>query len=431
MALFRKSLLTLLAPLALAALPATAAAAAPDEVVLRFKGQAHARVIEAGPAGAVATARALRVNRGVAYATPNYVATASALVPNDPGTTPGRRGSRKGWVRRQWNFLPCGSLCGAEALPGVPESLGGIDMINAWRNLRRAGRPGGLGVTVAVLDTGIAHRRARGVRRSPDFRRTRFVRGRDFVDGDPHADDTNGHGTHVAGTIGEQTNNGIGLTGIAFRAKLMPVRVLDQKGKGDSDDIARGIRFAAKHGADVINMSFNFDCRVTVPVVEEALSYAARQGAVLVASSGNLGCVSAPAGIPHVITVGGTTVDGCRGIYSPTSVEIDLLAPGGGAPVPTCGSTTARSIFQVTLKRPGGRKFGIPRNYTGTSMAAAHVSGVAALVISSNVLGAEPDPSQVLSRLQDTARSLGMNRAQQGAGLIDAGAATAPEPPPR
>jgi serine protease len=425
MALLRR---TLLALLAIAALPVSAAAAAgPDEVVLRLKGQSHARVIPAGPAGAAATAQALSDNRRVAYAVPNYVATASALVPNDPGTSPGRRGRRKGWIKRQWNFRPCGSLCGEEPLGNVPESLGGIDMIDAWRNLRRAGRPGGLGVTVAVLDTGIAYRRARGVRRSPDFRRGRFLPGRDFVDGDPFPDDTNGHGTHVAGTIGEQTNNRVGLTGIAFRAKLMPVRVLDQAGKGDSDDIARGIRFAAKHGADVINMSFNFRCRVPVPVVEEALNYAAAKGAVLVASSGNLGCVSAPAGVPHVITVGGTTAGGCRGIYSPASVEIDVLAPGGGSPVPTCESDLVRSILQVTLRRPRARSFGIPRYYTGTSMAAAHVSGVAALIISSGVLGPDPEPSQVLSHLQDTARSLGMNRAQQGAGLIDAGAATAPE----
>ena len=422
---FRKILIPLLSLAALAA-PATAAAA-PDEVVLRMKGSHKARVIPAGAAGAAATASALRESPGVAYAVPNYIATASALAPNDPGTPPGRQGRPLGWLTKQWNFLPCGAICGEEPIEGIPQSAGGIDAITAWRNLRRAGSPGAAGITIAVLDTGIAHRNAgTKIRRSPDFRRRRFVRGRDIVDGDRHADDTNGHGTHVAGTIGEQTNNGIGLTGLAYRAKLMPVRVLDRAGRGDSDDIARGIRFAAKHGADIINMSFNFGCRVPVPVVEEALNYAARLGVVLVASSGNLGCVSSPGGEPHVITVGGTTSGGCRGIYSPVSEQIDLLAPGGGSPVTSCESSSSRPILQVTLKRPRSGAFGIPRWYTGTSMAAAHVSGAAALVIASGVLGSNPQPYQVLTRLQETARSLGTARPQQGAGLIDVGAATTP-----
>ena len=264
---------------------------------------------------------------------PNYIATASALAPNDPGTAPGRQGPRYGWLYPPVELPALRRHLRPAVHRGDPPSPGGIDAITAWRNLRRAGKPGASGITIAVLDTGIAYRNAgRGIRRSPDFRRRRFVRGRDLVDNDRFADDTNGHGTHVAGTIGEQTNNGIGLTGLAYRAKLMPVRVLDQAGKGDSDDIARGIRFAAKHGADIINMSFNFGCKVPVPVVEEALNYAARLGVVLVASSGNLGCVSAPGGEPHVITVGGTTSGGCRGIYSPVSEQIDLLAPGGGNP---------------------------------------------------------------------------------------------------
>ena len=425
MAPLRKTLIPLLAFAALAA-PASAAAA-PDEVVLRLKGANKARVIPAGDAGAAATAHALRRNPNIAYAVPNYVATASALAPNDPGTSPGQQGPRFGWLYRQWNFLPCGSRCGRPSIPGIPESAGGIDAITAWRNLRLAGRPGGAGITVAVLDTGVAYRNGlRGIRRSPDFRRRRFVWGRDFVDGDRFADDTNGHGTHVAGTIGEQTNNGIGLTGLAYRAKLMPVRVLADNGKGESDDIARGIRFAAKHGADVINMSFNFGCQVPVPVVEEALNYASRLGVVLVASAGNLGCVSAPGGEPHVITVGGTTSGGCRGIYSPVSAQIDLMAPGGGSPVTSCRSNSSRSILQVTLKRPSSGSFGIPRFYSGTSMAAAHVSGAAALVIASGVIERDPEPYQVLNRLRESARNLGMVQAQQGAGLIDVGAATTP-----
>lgn len=425
MASLRKILIPLAAVAALAT-PAPAAAD-PGEIVVRLEGESRARVVEVQKGTPAVAARAIAKKPGVAYAVPNYVATASALLPNDPGTPPGQPGRAAGWTHRQWNFLPCGTFCGGESFHGIRQSLGGINAVEAWQNLRRAGRPGARGVTVAVLDTGIAYRKRKGLgRRSPDFRRSRFVPGHDFVDNDRYADDTNGHGTHVAGTVGEQTNNDIGLTGLAYRAKLMPVRVLNRAGKGDSDDIARGIRFAARHGADVINMSFNFDCNVEVPVVREALRFAHRSGAVLVASSGNLGCVSYPAGVGEVVTVGGTTSGGCRGVYSPTDIEIDVLAPGGGSPVPSCEHRSSRPVMQITLKRPGTRAFGTPRWYSGTSMAAAHVSGVAAMVLASGVLGPGPSPERVAEHLQRTARSLGMPRAQQGAGIVDAAAATDP-----
>ena len=102
--------------------------------------------------------------------------------------------------------------------------------------------------------------RARRLPPQPRLRLGQFAQGYDFVDRDRLPLDENGHGTHVAGTIAEKTNNGIGLTGLAYRAKLMPVRVLDSNGSGQADEIANGIRFAVNHGADVINMSFNFGC---------------------------------------------------------------------------------------------------------------------------------------------------------------------------
>jgi len=248
--------------------------------------------------------------------------------------------------------------------------------------------------------------------------------------------DENGHGTHVAGTIAEKTNNGIGLTGLAYRAKLMPVRVLDAHGRGDAADIARGIRFAVAHHAQVINMSFNFGCHKRVPTVDEALREAYARGVVTVASAGNLGsesCVSEPATGPRVIAVGGTTEGGCLGYYALAGTAIDVLAPGGGNPVTGCPSISARPIYQVTLRSGSTAEFTIPSNYVGTSMAAAHVSGLAAMVLASGVLGKQPSPQAsveaVTRRIRATARSLDLPPTQQGAGLIDAARATNPEVP--
>jgi serine protease len=421
-------------PAALASPPAVAASRdfAPHQLVVKFSGDRFGRALRL-PAGVGvrAAAAALRRSPAVAYAAPNYIATASAQagvaeVPDDPGNLGGAPQPPGAWVSRQWNFLPWEGI-GSAALP---VSAGGIDVVGAWGNLAAAGRPGGMGVTVAVLDTGVAYRALGSrFRRSPDFASAQFLDGYDFVEGDRVPLDLNGHGTHVAGTIAERTNNGIGLTGIAFRAKLMPVRVLDRAGRGAADDIARGIRFATAQGADVINMSFNFACGRAVPVVDEALREAYRRGAVTVASVGNLGsegCVSPPATGPHAIGVGGTTEGGCLGDYSLAGQDVDLLAPGGGAPAPGCASVSTGPIYQVTLKGRNPRRFGEPGRYIGTSMAAAHVSGVAALTIASGVAGKRPTPDRVLRRLRATARDLGQPATRQGAGLIDAGGATEP-----
>jgi serine protease len=425
------------APAAPAGPPAIAASRGfvPHQLVVKFSAERFGRALRL-PAGVGvrAAAAALRRSPGVAYAGPNYIATASGQavgsseVPNDPGNLGGPPQPPGAWVLRQWNFLPWEGI-GSEALP---VSAGGIDVIGAWENLAAAGRPGGEGATVAVLDTGVAYRALGSrFRRSPDFASAQFLDGYDFVEDDRLPLDLNGHGTHVAGTIAERTNNGIGLTGIAFRAKLMPVRVLDRLGEGQADDIARGIRFATTHGAEVINMSFNFACGRAVPVVDEALREAYRRGVVTVASVGNLGsegCVSPPATGPHAIGVGGTTEGGCLGDYSLAGQDVDLLAPGGGAPAPGCASVSARPIYQATLNGRNPRRFGEPGRYIGTSMAAAHVSGVAALVIASGVAGRHPTPDRVLRRLRATARDLGQPATRQGAGLIDAGGATEPSP---
>lgn len=419
---------------------------APRAVVVKFNGERRGRAL-ALPAGTGVreTAAALRNNPRVAYAEPDYVATASTTetsgsftLPNDPGTLDGASeaaASAGDWAFKQWNFLDW------EGSPTsrLPISPGGVDAIGAWRNLAERGRPGAEGVTIAVLDTGIAYRDL-GSRfvRSPDFAAGQFVKGYDFIDRDRLPLDENGHGTHVAGTIGEKTDNAVALTGLAYRAKLMPVRVLDKHGRGRASDIAKGIRFAVRHHAQVINMSFNFGCGKQVPEVDEALRDAYANGVVAVASIGNIGsetCVSAPATGPRVIGVGGTTEGGCLGNYSLSGKGVDLLAPGGGTPISGCPSISARPIYQVTLKSPATRTFAIPSNYVGTSMAAAHVSAAAAMVIAADTYGGPrftPDTGQgnkprvdgVAKRLRETARSIGLSTAQQGAGLIDLGRAT-------
>jgi serine protease len=443
----RPTTLAVLALLASSAMPAPAEAVAglsparefaPRQVIVKLEGQRRARTVRVAAGSGVRRAvRALRRHPRVAYAAPNYIATASARlphlaasgIPNDSGQIDGS-GTAGGWVSLQWNFLPWEGA----ATQLLPVSPGGIDAIGAWQNLIAAGRPGAAGTVVAVLDTGVAYR-SMGPRflRSPDFLSRQFVKGYDFVGGDSLPLDENGHGTHIAGTIAEKTNNGIGLAGLAYRAKLMPVRVLDRHGAGEADDIARGIRFAVDHGADVINMSFNFGCGKRVPGINDELHRAYRKGAIAVASIGNLGaetCVSPPSTGPRVIGVGGATEGGCLGSYSLTGEGIDVLAPGGGVPAPGCPSVWSRPIYQVTLKGGDTRRFGEPGNYVGTSMAAAHVSGLAAMVLASGVLDPQRNRRSrvdaVARRLRTTARDLGQPATKQGAGLIDAAAATDP-----
>jgi len=416
---------------------------APGQVLVRFKGGGERLMKLPEPVEVADATEALEDNPRVDYALPNYLARASAA-PNDPGWT-GRPGD---WRRAQWNFLPCGSLCGLPAQPF--EAKGGINAIGAWETLWQRGLPPGKGARVAVLDTGIAFRSKKPrFRKSPDFKRKQFARGLDAVKaGSKKAKkmkwaslplDRDGHGTHVAGTIAEQINNGRGLTGLAPRAKIIPVRVLDSQGVGTARDIARGIRFASRKKARVINMSFEFSLSVRscakIRSVCKAIKKAAKRGALIVSAAGNSNGepIAFPAAAPRVIGVGRTTKDACLAAESRTGPGLDLVAPGGGLPLsPSCGSDDAvfgqgAPIFQLTFAGRGFRRFGYPGFYEGTSMAAAHVSGAAAMVISSGVLGRKPRPAAVECQLRVTSRRTELGQPYDprffGSGLLDAAAA--------
>jgi serine protease len=438
------------APGAHAARPApnvhTGSVYVPDEVIVRYApsadrklrasaqrstgtGQPHVfaprtRVLKIRDGESVAqTIAELERRPGVLSATPNLIAHASAFAPNDPGAPGGIPG---GWQAVQWNF----------------SRDFGVNAPDAWDRLNAVGRPGGLGVKVAVLDTGVAYATRRGYRRSPDLL-NRFVKGFDFVDGDAYPDDLNGHGTHVASTIAETTGNGYGLTGLAYGARIMPVRVLDRSGTGDSVAISAGIRYAARRGAKVINLSFEFDSSVTrgqIPDILDALRYARRKGALVIGASGNFSAhaVAYPARATHVLSVGATTEHVCQAEYSNSGSELDIAGPGGGLDAdvpgdPNCRpgqEPVGRDIYQVTYTNRSVRSFGQPSGYVGTSMAAPHVSATAALIIASGVIGPKPTPAQVEARLKATARDLGApgRDPRYGAGLVDAARAVTPTP---
>ncbi len=402
----------------------------PGQVVVQFEPGSTATTAQTSTGGPAvlkvksvrAALRGLRSRDDVRYAVPNVKAHASAsagFVPNDPG-----RENRTGaWQDVQWNF----------------SGPAGVKAPQAWANLISAGAPGGRGVAIAVLDTGVAYGSRPPYVRSPDFAPGQFLRGYDFVDRDPFPNDRNGHGTHVAGTLAEATNNGVGLTGLAYGARLLPVRVLDAAGEGNATDIAAGIRFAARRGVKIINLSLEFDSDVRaadIPQILDAIAYARDRGSLVVAASGNEGRarVAYPARASGVLSVGATTEHGCLAEFSNGGSGLDLVAPGGGADAALSGDANCRpgdapgrNIFQVTLLGRQVSAFGIPATYEGTSMAVPHVAATAALVVASGVIGANPSPLRIERHLESTSRDLGSRGydTRYGWGLLDAAAATA------
>ena len=222
-----------------------------------------------------------------------------------------------------------------------------------------------------MLDTGVAFRNWKNFKESPDFHGTRFVDPCDLVAGtirhgrctDPYPLDREGHGTFIAGIIAEATNNRIGVTGLAYGASIMPVRVLNADGDGDAATIARGIRYAVQHGANVINLSLEFSINVTasqIPQILSAIRYAHRHNVVVVAAAGNDSSeqIAYPARAPAAISVGATTSDRCIADYSNEGAGLDLVAPGGGDDAslqsdPLCQpQRSLPGIYQMTFNNP-------------------------------------------------------------------------------
>ena len=283
-----------------------------------------------------------------------------------------------------------------------------IQMPTAWLQSR------GAGVVVAVIDTGVSYRDADGFRIAPDLKQTRFVPGRDLVDDDDTPDDEHGHGTHVAGTIAQSTNNGIGVAGVAPEAAIMPIRVLDARGAGRWGSVAAGIRWAADHGADVINLSLGG--AMPSSAISNAIAHAHRKGVVVVAAAGNTGRgrVQYPGADRFAIGVGAVRFDEQLSFYSSYGRHLDVVAPGGDLRVDQNGDGKPDGVLQNTMLRGDPMRHDYLA-FQGTSMAAPHVAGLAALIRASGV----SDPDAVERILKETAKPKN-DKNRYGAGLIQA-----------
>jgi serine protease len=334
----------------------------------------------------------------VAYAELEAVAR-TTVAPSDPY-----------WAGFQWNMHNAGARSNGVA------SHFGVKAEAAWD-----AKATGQGVRVAVIDTGIAYENYGAFLIAPDLVGRPFVAPFDAVTGDGHANDENSHGTHVAGTIGQATGNGIGCAGIARNCTLMPVRVLDAKGVGNHTWIANGLTWAANNGAGVANMSLGSTVGSTT--MQNAIAYAAGRNVVLCAAAGNSGKagVNFPALYTQCIAVGATRFDGQRATYSTFGTGIDVVAPGGQTNIDQNGDRYGDGILQQTFQPGSPRAFGY-FFYQGTSMATPHVAAVAALVKS---VRPKYTAAQIRAAIEGSCVNLGAPGYDTtfGWGLIDAAAA--------
>ncbi len=253
---------------------------------------------------------------------------------------------------------------------------------------------GSSAVTIAVVDTGVdlTH---------PDLS-AKIIGGYDFVNNDPVAQDDNGHGTHVAGIAAAITDNRIGIAGVSWGARIMPVKVLDSSGNGTFAGVAAGITWAADHGAQVVNLSLGGTSDSTV--LRDAVNYAYAKGVVLVAASGNSSSnfVLYPARYPHVIAVSATDQSNAHAGFSNYGPEVAVAAPGV-------------SIYSTRL--------GAGYAYlSGTSMSTPFVSGLAAIL---RGIPGSGSPDAIAWDMESTALDLGPagRDALYGYGLIQMDAA--------
>jgi len=314
-------------------------------------------VLSVPPGGVAESIFHLESCPGLRYAEPNYLAQIADTIPSDPG-----------W-RDQYGLKNIRAPQGWEITTGSSS------------------------VTIAIIDTGIdySHLDLAG----------KIVGGIDIVNGDNNPQDDNGHGTHVAGIAGAVSDNGLGVAGVSWGARLMPVKVLNAAGRGGYADVAEGIIWAADHGAQIINLSLGGD--QPSQTLQDAVDYAASQGIVIVAASGNTGrnFVLYPARYPNVIAVAATDSSNARAGISHYGPELDLSAPG-------------ISIYSTA---PGGYGY-----RSGTSMAAAFVSGLAAIL---RGVPGNGSPAAITQQMENTALDLGATGRDDfyGYGLIQMDAA--------
>jgi subtilisin family serine protease len=241
----------------------------------------------------------------------------------------------------------------------------------------------GAEVAVALLDTGVSPTHL-------DLKR-KLLPGYDFVNGDSDPRDDDGHGTHTAGIAAADTDNSIGIAGVCWGCKILPVKVLGNRGRGDDATIAQGIRYAVDRGARVIGMSLGGPD--DTQVLREAVNYANERNVLIVAASGNSQTrgnePSYPAAYPHVLAVSASDSADQVASFATTGTFVGLAAPGVG-------------VWSTTWERLSGDGYGPA---SGTSDAAPHVVGAAALVLS---LRPELSADQLAEVLEAGADDIGL-----------------------
>jgi serine protease len=346
-------------------------------------------------ADVVAAAADLAVQPGVVYATPDPVAIL-AYVPNDPN------------YQYQWGLQRIGMERAWDINPGA-----NAEMI------------------VAILDSGMAYLDQGAYRQAPDLAGATFVSPHDFIWDDDTPVDLDGHGTHVAGTIGERTGNGVGVAGIAFNVAFMPIKVVsgpwdDAMGApnvGTASLLAIAIRYAADRGAKVINLSLGFD--QDVPPVKDAILYAIDKGALVAAAAGNSGDAGSPPFYPAayapsvqgLVAVGAVDFDFNRAYYSNSNDYVEIAAPGGDLTADLNHDGYGDGILQQTID-PQLASEGIFDQFgyfffQGTSMATPHVSGLAALLMNQGVT----DPKAVEWAIEHFATDVGVTGRDNDTGF--------------
>ncbi|MEQ1504557.1 MAG: S8 family serine peptidase [Myxococcota bacterium] len=273
----------------------------------------------------------------------------------------------------------------------------------------------GEGVVVAVVDTGVS---------ANEDGFFKLLKGKDFVDGDNAPDDENGHGSHVAGTIGQASNNGIGTVGVAPKVSILPVRVLDANGSGSNTWVAEGIIWAVDNGANIINLSLGSP--MNSEAVADAVAYAYENDVTVVAATGNDGFtdfIGFPAALETTIAVGSVDLKNTVAFYSNQGKQIDVVAPGGDTTADLNGDGQQDGVLQETrLEGVWAYHF-----LQGTSMATPHVAGCAALVYAHGT----HDPDGIRELLTGTATDLGDKGwdTVYGAGLVNPVAALGAKAP--